>query len=242
MASKNWLSSPAVSGLPTFARIPPVVFLDPHLSSRALRVFCLLCAHANAEGYCTPSLDRLAEMCGYYTTKDGIKSPHRSLVSTLIGELVSRGYVVRHGQRGFNKTQLTQLLVSPVAVSQANPFADRQRADYDGSTATSELAQRDAFLKAEGYTDLDDCLDAMNGEGRHATSSLGELAGSPVVLAELPDASDLDSDGYTEADVLSALRDYDDGLDLDIPADIVRAHGYKFPRPRQDSSLPPPRA
>jgi hypothetical protein len=64
-----------------FAIVPLQALLDKRIGPRQLKLLALLAHHANRDGVdCFPGLERLAEMCGFYSKG----KPHTSLVSALI--------------------------------------------------------------------------------------------------------------------------------------------------------------
>lgn len=157
---KDWLESPAVEGLPAFVRVPTAFLLDPKVGPRERLVFMCLASHANKAGKCEPSLDRIAEMCGFYSQG----KPDRALLSKLTKSLEQRGWLVKLGQKGFNRVQMYQLQVSPVALGELRSVTDRQVADAEYKENKAKNVEPD--FKAMGFKDVDDFLDYQNDEGR----------------------------------------------------------------------------
>lgn len=103
---KTWINDNSL-GLAKFAMVPPHIFLDKRVGASQVMIFCLLCFHANARGFCYMSQERLAELAGY--TLNG--EPNRRYVSRVLRELERYGYLERLGQRGFNMTNAYRLVM-----------------------------------------------------------------------------------------------------------------------------------
>ncbi|MGJ7918849.1 hypothetical protein ACI48D_25705 [Massilia sp. LXY-6] len=157
-----------------FAIVPLQALLDKRIGPRQLKLLALLAHHANRDGVdCFPGLERLAEMCGFYSKG----KPHTSLVSALISNpnfdkpskktgkvtkstgpgLVELGYVEKLGQRGYNKTQSYRLKIADVSTDEVNTFADRKLSDeeYTAKRRTQEKAEFEEFAEALNVEDAE---------------------------------------------------------------------------------------
>lgn len=196
-SSKNWLSKAAVDTLPAFARVPPAVLLDPALGAPERLVFLLLCAHADVAGKAEPSLDRLAELAGFITAG----KPDRAYTSKIVKKLVQRGWVVKLGQKGFNRVQQYELQVSQVALPELRCAQDRQlpNEEYKQARKQAQKKEEETNFKQMGFADADAYLEAEN-------KRLAEEAAKQEVPAAQTD------DPETEEELQSMLLDYEDGL------------------------------
>lgn len=243
---QNWLETPAVEGFPAFVRIPPAFLLDPKVGPRERLVYMCLAAHADLAGRCEPSLDRIAEMCGFYSQG----KPDRALLSKLTKNLELRGWLVKKGQKGFNRVQTYQLQVSKTALDDLRTVKDRQVPDAD----YKEQKQQDVVpdFKAMGFENVDDYLDYQNREGRFtpAENPTPELpfeeAPKPAPATAKPPKNTMMKDlkdwkGEAQAEDYSDLTreklsqevaDFHDGL-LELsdlpPAFVFMKHGLRRP-------------
>lgn len=229
MPAKLWLS-PNQLGLPHFGFCPVQLLLDPELGPRELRVFLCLAVHADsATGKCTPSQDRIAEMCGYY--KKG--KPDRSLVSTLIHNLVLRGWVKNLGQQGFNRTNVYQVRV-PKDI-EFRSVSTRRTEQYIQQRDDAELNRA---LQGEGFESSQDFFDYMNSEGRYADEEARRVKQKQLKEADGPDLADMTFDAeftdeeVTREDCLRAIQNYRDGFDKDLRSEVLARFGLEYPANR----------
>lgn len=129
-----------------YAQVPVALLCDDRLGKRELKCACLLWAHANNEtGECRPSLDRIAELAGWYITKNGERVADRWLASKVVGELEKLGWIKKKKRLGYNMTNAYWL-------AEENESATNNEAkDRKEDTESYKTRKKEEQRASEGY-------------------------------------------------------------------------------------------
>ncbi|MGF6274416.1 hypothetical protein ABIB38_002796 [Massilia sp. UYP11] len=204
----------------SFSVIPFDAVLDKRLKPRQLKVLLILAKHADrSSGIAYPSLDRIAEMCGFFS--NGL--PDRALVSRLISNesgkgtgpgLVQLGYVKKLGWLANRTSQSYRLQCAHISVDDLNQPTNRQKSEVEAKT---ELEAKKERRLAKERADAEAYFSEF--EDEKYKDAVIEM---PVMNS--PQSRTVDCE-YTKNDVQQAFRD---GTWGDIPRHIVEHYGFRY--------------
>jgi hypothetical protein len=204
----------------SFSVIPFETVLDKRLKPRQLKVLLILAKHADrSSGIAYPSLDRIAEMCGFFS--NGL--PDRALVSRLISNesgkgtglgLVQLGFVKKLGWLANRTSQSYRLQCAHTSADDLNQPTNRQKSDVEVKIeleAKKERRQEKERAEAEAYfSELED------EKYRDAVIDM------PILSSMQSRTVDCE---YTKDEVQQSFRD---GTWGDIPRHIVEHYGFRY--------------
>lgn len=204
-----------------FSIIPFDAVLDKRLKPRHLKVLLILAKHADKfTGIAYPSLDRIAEMCGFYS-KD---LPDRALVSRLISNasgkgtgpgLVQLGYVQKLGWIANRTSQSYRVQRARVATGDLNQPTDRKISD-------EEFQEKQDTKKAEQRAKDDADAEAYFAEENVADE---EIENSAKPTPKKPAIVVSSNEEYTRDEVRQAYHDGDWGY---IPRAVIESFGFSY--------------